>query len=121
MWRSLGSLAWRNGGFRLLYKAEYFSSILDSRARLPEFEEVRERIPDAETPLFLRYPSVWEHSICVRYEFPGKPQLRLFGGIHTLFNEISPFAPAGDVETGRRANFTHNHHLRGQRFYLGAA
>lgn len=120
-WRVLGSLSWRHADFRLRYQVEYFSSILDSRARLLDYQEVLEEVPGAEEPLFLRYPEVWEHSINGSYEFDvGDGELRLLAGINNLFDDISPFAPDGDVETGRRANFNRMYDVRGRRFYVGA-
>lgn len=120
-WRALGSLAWRHGDFRLRYKVEYFSSILDSRARWEQYQEVLEEVPNAERPLFLRFPAVWEHSIGGSYEFDlGKSELRISAGINNIFDRISPFAPDGAVETGRRTNFNRNYDVRGRRYYLGA-
>lgn len=46
--------------------------------------------------------------------------MRLLAGINNLFDDISPFAPDGDVETGRRANFNRMYDVRGRRFYVGA-
>ncbi|WP_407353829.1 TonB-dependent receptor domain-containing protein [Luteimonas sp. R10] len=120
-WRALGSLAWRHDDFRLRYSVEYFSTILDSRERLLEYQEVLQEIPDAERPLFLRYPAVWEHSISASYEFDsGSPDLRIFAGVNNIFDKISPFAPDGDVESGRRSNFNGTYDVRGRRYFLGA-
>src|SRR3546814_6685647 len=102
------------------YKAEYFTPILDSRERLLDYRELLQDLPNAEEPLYLRYPAVWEHSISATYDLDlGGTEIRLKGGVNNLFNRISPFAPDGDVITGRRANFNGNYDVRGRRFYLG--
>lgn len=119
-WRAVGSVAWRHDGFRIRYKAEYFSPVLDSRERLLDYQELLEELPNAEEPLFLRYPAYWEHSISANYEFDlGGTEMQLKAGVNNLFDKISPFAPDGDVRTGRRANFNRNYDVRGRRFYLG--
>src|SRR3546814_2674661 len=58
-------------------------------------------------------------SISATYDLDlGGTEIRLKGGVNNLFNRISPFAPDGDVITGRRANFNGNYDVRGRRFYL---
>src|SRR3546814_9465060 len=88
--------------------------------RLLDYRELLQDLPNAEEPLYLRYPAVWEHSISATYDLDlGGTEIRLKGGVNNLFNRISPFAPDGDVITGRRANFNGNYDVRGRRFYLG--
>src|SRR3546814_7010308 len=57
-WRAVGSVAWRYNNLRIRYKAEYFSPILDSRERLLDYRELLQDLPNAEEPLYLRYPAV---------------------------------------------------------------
>lgn len=119
-WRGVGSLTWQKNGVRLRYQAEYFSSILDSRARVLEFQDVQARIPDAEVPLFLYYPEYWNHSISGRYDLDiGGTEIRLTAGINNLFDDLGPFTPDGAVEAGRRGNFNRNYDVRGRRFFFG--
>src|SRR3546814_3704278 len=77
-WRAVGSVAWRYNNLRIRYKAEYFSPILDSRERLLDYRELLQDLPNAEEPLYLRYPAVWEHSISATYDLDlGGTEIRL--------------------------------------------
>src|SRR3546814_15218164 len=90
-WRAVGSVAWRYNNLRIRYKAEYFSPILDSRERLLDYRELLQDLPNAEEPLYLRYPPVWEHSISATYDrHLGGTELRLKDGVTNLFTRISP-------------------------------
>lgn len=119
-YRARGSLSWRLDGFRLRYTVNYLSPTIDSRIRLNQYLALAEDNADAQYPLFLKIPAVWEHDVYAAYSFKmGGGEARIYGGVKNLFNDISPFLPTGDVVSGRLTNYNGAYDVAGRRFYLG--
>lgn len=120
-YRARGSLSWRHEGVRLRYTVNYLSPILDSRIRLQRYEALLETMPNAEYPMFLRIPARWEHDVYAAYSFDVRgADVRIYGGVKNLFNDVSPLLPTGDVSNGRLTNNSSAYDVAGRRFYLGA-
>lgn len=119
-YRGRATASWRLDGFRLRYTAKVLGKTLDSRIRLNAFQDVQAEVPDAEFPLFLRIPAVWEHDIFASYEFDvGSAETRIYAGVNNLFDRVSPFLPTG-TSSGRLTNLNGNYDVAGRRFYVGA-
>ena len=118
-YRARGSMTYEHGGFRLRYTANYLGKIRDSNQRLDDYFELLETNPDAEFPLFINIGDVWEHDIYASYDFEmGPAELRIYGGVNNLFDDVSPFLPTGTT-SGRLTNINTAYDLSGRRFYLG--
>ncbi len=119
-YRGRASLSWRLNDFRLRYTVKYLSPTLDSRFRLQQYEALLQTMPDAEYPLFLRIPEMWEHDLYAGYDLDvGGHDIRLYAGVNNLLDEVSPFLPSGDVFSGRLANYNGAYDTAGRRYYFG--
>jgi len=120
-YRARGSVAYRDGPLRIRWTVQYFSEILDSRERLEAYRELLQTLPNAEFPLFLEIPEVWEHDLFLSFDVPfndDASEFRFFFGINNVFNEVSPFLPTG-TDSGRNANYNSAYDVAGRRFYTG--
>lgn len=120
-YRARGSLGWRSGGLSLRWTAVYYGKIYDSLTRLNEFKTFKAANPNAEYPLFLNIPAVWQHNAYAAYTFKIRgASMRLYGGVTNVFDKVSPLLPAGDVLSGASNNYNPTYDVAGRRFYLGA-
>ncbi len=120
-YRARGSLSWRHDGLSLRWTAIYYGKIYDSLTRLKEYQTFKAANPNAEYPLFLNIPAVWQHNVYASYNFKmGGAGLRLYGGITNVFDKTSPLLPAGDVLSGASNNYNPTYDVAGRRFYFGA-
>lgn len=119
-YRSRASIRWTLDNLRLRWTTRYHGEIVDSRTRLAAYEELLLTNPAAERPMFLWIDGVFRHDIYAGYDFEvGGHEFRLYGGVHNVFNEISPFLPTGDVVSGRLSNYNSAYDVAGRRFYIG--
>jgi len=120
-YRARASLSWRLDGFRLRYTAKGLGSTRDSRFRLNQYEALLQTVPDAEFPLFLKIPAIWEHDIYGAYSFKAAGgDVRFYGGVNNLFDKTSPFLPTGGTFSGRLTNYNGAYDVAGRRYYIGA-
>lgn len=120
-YRARGSLSWRHEGLSLRWTAIYYGKIYDSLTRLREYQTFKAANPNAEYPLFLNIPAVWQHNVYAAYNFKIRDaRLRLYGGITNVFDKTSPLLPAGDVLSGSTSNYDPTYDVAGRRFYVGA-
>lgn len=119
-YRGRASLRWSHDNLRLRWTTTYLGDILDSRFRLEQYEQLLQTVPDAEFPMFLAIDGVFEHDIYAAYDFAvSGTEVRLYGGVKNVFNDISPFLPTGDVFSGRLTNYNNAYDTAGRRFYIG--
>jgi iron complex outermembrane receptor protein len=119
-YRARGSLSWRHEGLSLRWTAVYYGKIYDSLTRLNDYRTFKASNPNAEYPLFLNIPAVWQHNVYAGYSFKVRDaKLRLYGGVTNLFDKTSPLLPAGDVLSGSTNNYNPTYDVAGRRFYMG--
>lgn len=120
-YRARGSLSWRSDDLTLRWTAIYYGKIYDSLTRLNEYRTFKAANPNAEYPLFLNIPAVWQHNVYASYNLKmSGTSLRLYGGITNVFDKTSPLLPAGDVLSGSTNNYNPTYDVAGRRFYFGA-
>ena len=75
---------------------------------------------DAERPLFLCMPEVWEHDLYAGYDLDmvGR-DVRLHASINNLLDEVRPSLPTGDAFSGRLAKCNGAYDTVGRRCCLG--
>lgn len=114
-WRNQGQiqLGYRDGGFRLRWKARYTGKAVDSNERLAIAREA------GSNPPFLHVGDRWRHDFFASVEVPaGNRDLRLYAGVNNAFNSISPFLPSGTV-SGSSQNIAGEYDVIGRYFYTG--
>lgn len=118
-YRARGSIAFENDGFRIRWTAKYLGKIRDSNQRLRDYQQLLATVPNAEFPLFLNIPAVWEHDVNLSFDVSeGERRMRFFGGVNNVFDKTSPFLPTG-TSSGRLTNANATYDLAGRRFYAG--
>ena len=106
-------LGYREGGFRLRWKARYTGKAVDSNDRLAIAEAAGSKPP------FLRIGDRWRHDFYASVEVPaGDRNLRLYTGVNNAFNSISPFLPSGTI-SGSSQNISGDYDVIGRYFYAG--
>jgi iron complex outermembrane receptor protein len=118
--RITASLTWRYEDWRVRWTSKYKSSVADVNARLEDWDYYRTRneercaagddrcVANPETPLYLYYPSYTRHDISVSYLMQTESigNLRLFGGVKNIFDDMGPFMPTGgDTKESGPGNF----------------
>jgi len=114
-WRNQGQaqIGYRDGGFRLRWKARYTGKAVDSNARLAIAEAA------GSNPPFLRVGDRWRHDFYASVDVPaGDRDLRLYTGVNNAFNSTSPFLPSGTI-SGSSQNISGEYDVIGRYFYLG--
>jgi len=119
------SVTWRHDGWRVRWRANWKSSIVDSWDRVEAYQEDLAEGKEVEKPLYLEFGSFIRHNLSVSYkhELSNDQEVNIFGGVNNIFDNNGPFLPyVGDVDSARRGN-THWTYggLVGRYIYLGAS
>ena len=107
--RVVASLTWRKDDWRVRWTTKYKSSVADSNERIEDWAFYSNRndercaagelscVANPEVPLYLYYPSYTRHDISVSYlmQTESLGNLRLFGGVKNIFDDMGPFMPTG--------------------------
>ncbi len=106
------SLSWSKDNWRVRWSAKFKSSIVDDKDRVESYQERlvenqanctagnSDCISNPEAPKYLYFPSYTKHNLSLSYtaEFQNGNELRIFGGINNVFDDVGPFIPySGDV------------------------
>ena len=134
--RATASLTWRYSDWRVRWRTKFKSSVSDNNDRIDDWNELKAEndelcaasdpdcITNPETPLYLYYPSYTRHDISVSYSMQTDSfgNLRLFGGIKNIFDDMGPFMPTGgDTYESGPGNFDSKYDGGvGQFLYVGA-
>ncbi|GAB3020798.1 TonB-dependent receptor domain-containing protein [Bowmanella dokdonensis] len=114
--RATASVTWRYDSLRIRWKTKYKGSMVDDYDRVEEWQELKaenqalldagdpDAIANPEQPYYLYYGSYVTHDLSVSYqlELEQDRELKLYGGVRNLFNNLGPWVPnTGDnLETG---------------------
>ena len=134
--RATASLTWRYSDWRVRWRTKFKSSVADNNERIEDWDFYRTRnedrcaagesscITNPEVPLYLYYPSYTRHDLSVSYSMRMESvgDLRLFGGIKNIFDDMGPFMPTGgDTYESGPGNFDSKYDGGVGRFaYVGA-
>ena len=130
------SLTWYKDNWRVRWSTRYMSSIVDDHERVEEWEQAladntaacssgdASCVSNPETPMALFFPAYLKHNLSVSYnmEFEDDSELRLYGGVRNVFNEVGPFIPYyGIVSETARGNASSEYDSGvGRYIYMGA-
>lgn len=101
------SLTWSKDNWRVRWSSKFKSAIVDSQDRVDDYQELFAEndiacaegsdscITNPEVPDYLFYPSYIKHNLSVSYTMglDNQGQLRLFGGVNNIFDDMGPFIP----------------------------
>jgi outer membrane receptor protein involved in Fe transport len=110
--RATASLTWRTDDWRVRWTTKYKSSAADSYERIDDWNELSAEndalcaagdadcVSNPETPMYLEFGSFTRHDISASYSMQTEAigEVRLFGGVKNIFDEMGPFIPtSGDT------------------------
>ncbi|NVK54707.1 MAG: TonB-dependent receptor [Alteromonadaceae bacterium] len=118
--RATASIAWRYDNLRIRWRTRYKGSVVDDFDRVEDWEELKaenqalldagdpDAISNPETPYYLYYGSYITHDLSFSYRMDTQQKwdLKFYGGVRNLFNNLGPWVPnTGDNTESGRGNF----------------